>query len=372
MANRGRIQALDLLRGAFLIEIIANHIPWAPSIYMLLGGGGRLPASAAEGFFTISGLLVGYLYAPKILQNTWTITKKLWKRAALLYVLSTLFTLIFAAWATLDPLHAKWPGVYGGTMSELLYQTFTLQYVYGWADFLARYAVFMFVAPLAVWLVAKHRGWLVAGVAVGLWAWLRHTNIFQPYSTWQVVFMLGIVAGYYLPHLEQSYYSLKKRTQNILFGGIVGATLVSYFAFIVIIIALPYLAGHSIAAEGAKQGILQYFDKDTLDPARLLLGALWFTGFYMLFRRFEHGISRYTLGVLEVFGRQSLFVYGLHAFILFAIGMYSPPPAGHGVVANTIVTTLVLAAIYYAAAYRRWFTQFGRRVLNKKSQTQVP
>lgn len=47
-----------------MIAIIVDHIGWGPSLFHLLSGGGKLFASPAEGFFVISGILVGYIWTP--------------------------------------------------------------------------------------------------------------------------------------------------------------------------------------------------------------------------------------------------------------------------------------------------------------------
>ncbi len=54
-----RIRAFDILRGYFLIVILINHIELYPSFFDFFTGRGRLLVSAAEGFFFMSGLLVG-------------------------------------------------------------------------------------------------------------------------------------------------------------------------------------------------------------------------------------------------------------------------------------------------------------------------
>lgn len=67
--KRPRILALDLLRGAFLVAIIVDHLHWGPSWFRLLSGGGKMFTSPAEGFFAISGILVGYIYGPRMVKS---------------------------------------------------------------------------------------------------------------------------------------------------------------------------------------------------------------------------------------------------------------------------------------------------------------
>ncbi len=368
--HRERILALDLLRGTFLIVIVTSHIAWNPSLFTFVGGGSKLPASAGEAFFVISGLLVGYLYAPKVLKETKKVFKKIWKRAALLYFLATFFTFFYTAWAVLEPqshltLYAREPW-------RFLVDTLTLRYAFGWAGYLNLYALFMLVAPFAVWLVAKGKGLLVIAASVAIWFFLREELRLAPFAAWQLLFMCALVIGYYLPQLEAWYRHLPKRLRLSLFGSICGVAIITYLASIVLFVAAPLVATPDSPLLRLNAELGQYLDKTHLAPARVAIGTVWFAALYMIFRRFERAISRGTRGVLEVFGKQSLFVYCLHAFILFFIDLYFQPPLPNLIIQNTVVTFAVLALIYFAASYRARATKYGKRLLRNKNTTAVP
>ena len=83
---RDRILALDLLRGYLLCVITIDHLFRFPGLFDLFTGRGQLWVSAAEGFFLISGILVGKIYGSKIAYNLRGETKKLWGRAGKLYL----------------------------------------------------------------------------------------------------------------------------------------------------------------------------------------------------------------------------------------------------------------------------------------------
>lgn len=67
--SKKRIIAFDTMRGLFMATIIIDHLGTAfgISLFIFLTGGGGLPVSAAEGFFLLSGFMVGFVYAPKFL-----------------------------------------------------------------------------------------------------------------------------------------------------------------------------------------------------------------------------------------------------------------------------------------------------------------
>lgn len=373
VVNRERILALDLLRGLFLIIITTSHIYWAPSLYTLIGGGGALPASAAEGFFAISGILVGYLYGPRILNSTKKITLKLWKRAAFLYILAVFFTFLYTVWALLEPGSSMYHSVYNrGDFFRFIFDTLTLQYAFGFADFLARYAVFMLFAPLAVWLIAKRKTWVVALTSFTIWLTFHNANNFPFLAAWQIVFMYGIILGYYLPHIESWFKQLSKEARRAAFVAVTLVALTSYVASVIIFILGPAESLDLDSLLAIKYQLDPFFDKNHLPLARLLIGVVWLAALYLLFRRYEKQLSKYSLGILETLGRQSLFVYSIHSIVLFCIAVYFYPPPEASFIQNTFVTTVTIFIIYLAAYYRGHITKIGKKLLSKRDTTQVP
>lgn len=210
------------------------------------------------------------------------------------------------------------------------------------------------------------RAWIVAIASVAVWALLRKTEMFLPFSAWQLVFFLGVIVGYYLPTIEKTVLGWSKKVQRISFVTLVTSFLATYLVSIFALIVLPFLlkrlpdlAEISVIAHlhNFFTAIMPYFDKSTLDPARIIVGTLWFSGLYVLFRRYEQPIDTATRGVITLIGRNSLFVYCLHAFILFAIDLYFLPPDDYSLTLNTLVATAVLALIYFITKHRAIFTR---------------
>ncbi len=336
-----------------------------------VGGGGQLPASAAEGFFTISGLLVGYLYGPRVLKDTKKVFYKIWRRAGLLYVLAVFFTFFYTAWAVLEPNSAKYATLYSEGGVKFLYNTLLLRYAFGWADFLTRYAMFMLFAPFVVLLIARGKAWLVAIASVGIWFFLRDNVYLLPFSAWQLDFMLGIILGYYLPQIEAWFKHLAYDRQRLIFRGVTMVAFVTFVCSIIFFVALHVFVPASSPVYVIPHTIASYTDKQHLAPVRVAIGIVWFAALYMVFRYYEKDIARKTFGILEVFGRNSLFVYCLHAFILFVIDLYLLPPIS-SILINTVVTLAVLVIIYVVTYYRTNITAYGKRMFANRSTTQVP
>lgn len=350
--KRSRILTFDLLRGLFLVIIFVDHLAYAPSLFLQFATGtSGMFASAAEGFFAISGILVGYIYGPRILKNTRAVTIKLWKRALLLYGLTVGFTLLYTVWSSLLPEpYPRQPG-WAGDGLTLLFQSATLQFHFGWADFLARYAVFMVIAPLVVWLVATRRAWLVAGMSIAVWALWRDSPVIQLFAAWQLIFMFGIILGYYLPSLERTVTRWQSKWRSVLWWGVVGLASASYAYIVLRWSIIPFFVPS--VSDVLPSNWQPWLDRDSIGAARLLIGILWFSGLYLLFRRFEALIQEWTLGVLLLLGQNSLFVYSIEAFLIFFIDVTFPGPSS--LIINTLVGIAGIAAVYSATRYRHIF-----------------
>ena len=322
MQNRPRIPALDLLRGYFLVVIFTDHLFRFPNIFEFISGRGQLWVSAAEGFFLISGLLVGYIYWPKISQNFKAVFFKLWRRAGQLYLVSVFLTLFFTLWGTYLPPNQIKSGLWaGGNLANLLYKTATFQYVYGWADFLVFYTVFMLAAPLALGIIKKFNVWTLLIISLGIWYLFRLVNYF---SGWQLIFMVGLAAGCYLPALE------KKLRRNIfILSGITILTL--------------GLSVYILATNNTANAI--WFDKTTVGPGRVVLAIIWFSTFYIFARTQEEKINNLSWGVLTTLGQNSLLTYSLESVLLFPINVIFPDPAGFA--KNSLIIAGSVALIYF-------------------------
>ena len=338
--KRQRILALDLLRGLFLLIILADHLQWTPSLFFQFTTAYTgMVASAAEGFFVISGILVGYIYGPKILTSTKQTCMRIWKRGLLLYILAVGFTLLYTGWAALLPDGYPRSSVpLAGSISDALTGALSLTYSYGWADFLSRYAVFMFAAPFALWLIAKRKAYIVLVVSGLIWLMFRETTPWLTFTAWQIIFFSGVVIGYYLPIIEKELVKTEKRKRILKI--FVYTSILSFIAAI-FFVALPPLLLLSFdivinnnitstlnSLNGIREQILSYFDKTTMSALRLLVGTVWFIGLYSLFRTYETVINKHTQGILLLLGQYSLFVYGFQAFLIFTIDTLLPPPSG--------------------------------------------
>jgi len=326
-----------------------------PSLFEVFTGRGEMWASAAEGFFMISGLLVGYVYGPRMIKNAVAASRKIWKRAFLLYTLTVLLTFLFVWWGNMSDINHVKSGLWmQPALGELLFKSLTLQYYYGWSDFLPYYAIFMALAPLALYLTVRGKAWLV--LAVSAICWLLRGSSFE--LSWQVLFMGSMVVGWYLPKIESWACNLSPVTKRGLFFGLYSLSLVLLTAS-VLTIRVGEWAVHEYAdftsLPHAWQSVFVWLDdvrdsmtplivKWTLEPVRVITAVTWFMTLYVLVRSHEAWIVQHTRGFFKTLGEHSLVVYVVHAITVF--GLQLVIYGDHGMLLNSLMSAAVIVFVY--------------------------
>ncbi len=352
-----RIAAFDLLRGYFLIVILCNHLELYPNLFAPLTGEGILYVSSAEGFFLISGIVLGIVRGRKLIHRPFSEpARKLLTRSFQLYITSIILTLAFTliAWLFSNAEGVKYGAfVPRGDILGLIWNTLTYQYTYGWADFLRHYALFIFASPIALWLLRKGQ-WvavLVASAAVWLLFPLSTatSTLSQPIS-WQFIFFSGFVIGFYWDHIAtwwRTHFTPKVRKR--LGIGLVAAFFATSATSAVLVFG--HYLGNSLGdtLTTVHHQIEWMFEKDRMPIPRLLLGAVWFWGLFWLVRRFEHWVIKRLGWILQSFGENSLYVYTVQAFVIFiAHLLLAQSGISRGFWIDTLITTAAIALVYLA------------------------
>lgn len=356
-----RLLSFDLLRGFFLFVIVVDHVELYPSLFDMFTGRGRLWVSAAEGFFFISGLLVSYIYRKNLHKGMAWIIKKMWRRAGELYLVNVIFTIGFTYWAIASGHTAIKDGLNGfQSFGQLLLNTLTLEYSFGWADFLPHYVLFMLAAPLAFWLLSR-RAWpavLLASIAL----WAHRGESFA--AAWQVLFMGGMVVGYHWHELQSWWRNIRVGTRLRIEKVILVAAILTF--------SISYASVYLLSELNAHWSVLPtwvtnftsvwnswnatawpFFEKWTLEPGRVIVFGLWFCVLYRMVGRNYAAIQKVTAGLFSMLGRHSLFVYGAHAVLIFILHLFITSSVNLFV--NFIATTAVLAVILALTAAREYF-----------------
>lgn len=346
----------DLLRGYFLCVILLNHLQYYPSGLDLLTGRGILYVSTAEGFFAVSGIVLGIIRGRKLIDAPLkTAARLLWKRGFQLYLTSIILTLLFTfiGWFFLGNeglkygIYASWTG-----FGDLLWQTLTFQYTYGWADFLRYYALFLFASPAALWLLRKGYWYILMSASLLVWSLYPFSPFASDYSqpiSWQIIFFGGLTIGYYWPVLVDMWNKISLRRRKIISISLISTTAITMFISVLLVF------GHNFGGELGMQLtaihniVEQYFDKDRLPLTRVLLGFIWFWALFIVVRKYEAIIIKKVGRFILPLGENSLYVYTIQAFIVFFAHLFIIKPTDTpGILINLTVSILALALVWLA------------------------
>lgn len=357
-AASSRILTFDLLRGYFLVAIILDHLSYFPNGLDWLSGRGQLYVSAAEGFFLISGIVLGVVRGRKLIDQPFRhVAELLLKRGLQLYVTAVVLMLIFTfiGWLFIDNPGLK-PGIRlpSESLLDIIWGGLTFEYIYGWADYLRLYALFLFASPIIIWLLRQKLWYVVFGLSFYVWTLfdvspLATDELSQVFS-WQLIFFGGMIIGFHWDSIQAWWYRrslLLRKTIIVLSVAITAVTMVANFIWVVY--------GSSIFGLEAYNALstffLEYFSKEQLPLTRIAMFMIWFSASFWLFHRFEKQIVRWFGKLLLPFGTNSLYVYTIHAFVVFFIHLIVSQATTSWIV-NLLLTIISVAIVWLAVHYK--------------------
>jgi len=203
---------LDLYRGIGLWMIFLDHIPHDVVSWLTLRNYGF--SDAAEFFVFISGYLAGYIYAPIIKAgNFLAALKRLWKRAAEMYVAHIMLFLIFTAQIARtvrkfdNPMYEDEFNVHNFLQHPdvLIGQALTLRYKPVNLDVLPLFITLVAVSPFVLWAMVRRPNLTMLGSVI-LYVLARWFNwnlpsyppgatwYFNPFA-WQLIFFFAAWCG---------------------------------------------------------------------------------------------------------------------------------------------------------------------------------
>lgn len=345
---RGRLVSLDLIRGFCLLSIVVTHLSLGPTLLDVLTTRGELWVTAAEVFFFISGLLLGHVRGPLFSGGKGRLaTKKVWRRAAVLYVAVVAMTALLA----LGEQAVRSAGIAAGKAGpvndrQVLWNTITLGQV--GTDILVTYTVLLLLTPLVLLLLRRGAWPLVLLVAATLYvlaapgAW---------HLLYQVYFFTGLVAGYHLGVVQQMWHRLVSRRPFLPVALVVlaVATLLTSMALDLVPVLVPDL--HWSPTSPLYDALFQAGRTGLLRP---LAFAVWIGASFLLVRRAEAWIVRTAGPVLLPVGREPLYSYLLH---LPLVAVLRALPVPGGLLASTCLAVASVALICLLVRHRvlaRW------------------
>lgn len=347
------------------MAIVINHLQWYPNGFDWVAMRGSLFVSAAEGFFLLSGIVLGIVRGRKLIEKPFRIAASLLlKRGVLLYVTSVLLTSLFMVigwWFFMDNVGLK-PGIrpIDEPLGDVIMGILSLEYLYGWADFLQLYAVFLIASPIALWLLRKNLWYVLIGSSIVIWSLFPFAHEHSPRSaellmmlSWQLIFFIGLTIGFYWDMLQAKWQQLAKKTQLRILVPVLSIAAITLLANIILeVFQLEGWLPHDINAWYTS--LAPYFFKQGLPLPLLILFGLWFLLGFFLFKRFEKYIVHYLGWLLLPFGQNSLYVYILHAILLFFAHLIMPADSTN-ILLNVTGTLVILSIIYTAVKHKFLF-----------------
>lgn len=367
--SSNRLVVLDQLRGLALAIIIVDHIGMFPTLFEVFTGRQHLWITAAEGFFLISGLLVGLIRRRQAERESFAAAAKtIWKRAGKLYLAAIVLTLLYtglAYWLYGVGIQGSKHGlVYYGSLAELVGRTVTLTYTYGWSDFLPYYVIYMALAPLALWLLLRGRWrWVVGGAVVGwLLPWV-FPHLFPAGLRWQAYFFIGAVIGFHSEAIRAWWTSKSDDWRAKVSRGVVIATATGLALSAIITLwplYWPEVSNPLLNTLRMIDGdaIYRYlFSNDRSGVLRLPFFIMAFAAFFLMFQKYQNVIKRWANWLLEPLGRNSLYVYIMQGAAVFLVRLAAPP---NNFFLNTVIDAAVILLIWWLVKQRFLFKVIPR------------
>lgn len=330
-----RIFELDLLRGFFICVIILDHLQFWPSPFQYLTGEGRLWSSAAEGFFLISGLLVGYLRAYKGATTPLRVlSKNLWLRAAMLYMWCVIITFVVVALTSVLPdsalaLLPKLPeSSQVASLPIYLYYVISTAFASDWIYFLRLYAIVLAVTPIFLFLIRRKLWWVAALISAILYMSSLLFQLDEAFLQWQVYFFGAALIGWKLEAIL-AWLRSRPRVRSAVLTSLVtislGTMVVSYFMVHGWnVVESPHPIVTREAYVSVRAAVDPLFSNNPVVPLRIAISFLWFSGLLALFHIIRPFLMKWLGWLLLPFGQASLTAYTLQAIVLGFIVSYVP------------------------------------------------
>jgi hypothetical protein len=324
---------------------------------------GNLFVTTAEGFFFISGLVLGIVRGSKLIEKPFReVTKLLLKRGVQLYITSVILVLLFTfiGWQfyMANPLLKSGILPPDTSLVELIWKTLTFQYFYGWADYLRLYAIFLLASPLAMWLLRRGKWYILLAINLFIWLFFPGSKeipdtiqeLLQP-LTWQLIFFGGMIIGFHWNNITAWWKERSVVQKRSMQFSVLGIALITLVWNILVVFGARYFDLHAvgITVDSSYDLYVEFFDKERQPLARIGMFLVWFWAAFYLFQRYEKYIVRFLGWLLLPFGTNSLYVYTVHAFIIFFVHLYFSDTT---LLNNFLISISIIAIVRLMVQYK--------------------
>ena len=363
---------LDFMRGFVIPLLFASHFDYF-SLLMFIGWERLGVVSTAEIFVILSGIVVGMVYGKKVKRDGLSaVMPGLIKRSVDLYRISVVMILIVGAtryipWIdstvittfydfTVNQTYQLYPAK-DANLSEVISKALLLQIGPHQFQIIGMYVVmFILITPLVFFMIVQQRVSLLLGISWVVYA-IHYGAPFQslrptgaqfeyafPIMAWQLIYVHGVVAGYYKQELL-AFFSTDwgKRLIYLCMALSLG------FLFFTWNHPMPHIPQwislNMISPETFNYWNDTYFLKSKIGIGRLINAVVLFVAMYALMTRCWQPLNRALGWFFIPLGQASLYVFFIHVFLLLAVAN-TPLPGYNNFWINTGIHAGLLALVW--------------------------
>jgi hypothetical protein len=386
---------IDLFRGIAIVFVVVNHVGLV-SVFQNVTQEAIGVVSGAELFVLLSGVVLGMVYRPKVVSGgIGEVVIRTSRRSWKLYCTALGVVLLVFALSLIPGVNAGYvttftdegTGALGSSASGRVYDLYGgIDQLLGYPvnpqiivdilllrlgpwqfNVMGLYVVLLLLSPLILWALSR-RAWALVlivsaiGYAVGAGLRLRLLpSQFEdsfPLLVWQLLFVVGIVAGFYRRELLR-WFSTR--------GGAVIATAVVILAvcFMLFSWSNPYLSSAvdarlTIVPDNVFRLIYgEFFQRTYLGIGRLVNVVVVVVAVYALLTAYWRPINRLAGWFFIPLGQATLYVFIMHVF--FALIASNIPVLSEGNIwANSIAYVVVLGSLWIMVKKRFLFSLVPR------------
>ena len=378
--NQGkRDLRIDFIRGLVMIILITVHIHMT-SVYNYIAWERFGAVTGAEGFVLLSGIVLGMLSRIRLQSDGLSSTiHKQYNRGFTLYrvllvVIFSVFLLDMIPWfdssvvTTFTTYSGKvyhlYPplSAFGDAYRLIIAKFLLLRYGPHQFQILGLYVVLMFIAPFVLWFLSKQRvgvilsiSWILYLVNTGMHFRPIGANFEYafPLLSWQILFIHGLVIGYYRNEIWNFFHGNKGR---VLFVFIFILYLVFlFFTYNNPLKEIPsYLRLDYIEPKEFRRIYHAFFDKNTLGIGRLFNDFALLVVSYAMLSYLWKPINKLFGWFFIPIGQASLYVFILHVYasiVIANIGLFGAKDLMMNSLGHTAVFVFMWLMVRYKVFY---------------------
>lgn len=378
-----RFDIIDGMRGYFLVFMLLNHLVFVGGFWLVEVNHRQFAfVEDAQGFVFLSGLLIGLVYAKKMMKGGWEVGRdKILGRAFELYryALGLIIAALLVRMLLPGGYQAWWNWLGDTTLTDpkrmMAVATFVFQPTF--MDILPQYIIYMLFSPLLIWLCLKGK-WphvLIGSFIIWLAGQLGlHRLVTEPLNMlamgpdeqgvrvsfnllgWQLVFFTALVAGVLTATKQIDWKAIFSPERTVFVKASVAICL--FFVPLRFLTANGLLPGFVMERFGSMEVradfglvyLVNFLAVGYLVAWLIIAGPKHENAAVRRIADAVHWV--FTLRFLQLLGRHSLQVYVWHVAIVYLVYYIDARTPELSQVTKTIIGVVAIASLALPALWR--------------------